>query len=84
MFGAQAIATQQFSNPNYLNLEYFFYKVYLFFSQPETFGVNFGNIGSTFNTIFVLLILLFVAVKVELIPVITVLVGKYAATLALA
>lgn len=64
MFGAQAITTEQFSNPSYLNLEYFFYKVYLFFSQPETFGVNFGNIGSTFNTLFVLLILLFVAVIV--------------------
>lgn len=64
MFGAQAIATEQFSNPNYLNLEYFFYKVYVFFTQPETFGFNFHAIGSTLNTFLVLFILLFVAVIV--------------------
>lgn len=62
MFGAQAIATEQFSNPSYLNLEYFFYKVYVFFTQPENFGVNFENIGNVINTFLVLFILFLVAV----------------------
>lgn len=62
MFGAQAIATQQISNPSYLNLEYFFYKVYLFFTQPETFNIDWHTIGSSINTFLVLFILFLVAV----------------------
>ncbi|MDQ3245027.1 MAG: hypothetical protein M3P22_01605 [bacterium] len=62
MYTAQAITSDQISHPNYLNLEYFFYKVYLFFTQPETFDVNFHTLGSVANTFLVLIILFFVAV----------------------